>query len=1199
MVILTIIGVVAYQQIALNNVKAAGNITGTVFQDFNANGIYDTSGGTTANPTAVDVVVAGVTVTAYDSTGAPRGSAVTNASGAYTLAATGTGPYRIEFTTLPIGFQPSARSVDSITGNNADQAGSAVQFVADGNTANINLAVSRARDYCQNNPEICATTYSFGTQNDPAIFTVPFNAGSTRTTGGRLDPNGVNDFANGTRTQYSTSAQTGTTYGLAYSRATRKIFASAFMKKHSAFGPAGTGAIYQIDRSSGNAVSVYADLNQIFGANTAGANPHNPADYNTDNGNATWDAVGKIAFGGLAISDDQTKLYTMNLANRTLYEIPATGTVSAATIRTSAFPTALPNCANADDVRPFAVNFHDNQIYVGAVCSATATDSAANLYAYVYRVNPTDLTFSAQPVFQAPLNYTRTQTDTGVSALWRAWRTTYTTIGTGLFIYPQPWLTDIAFDNGNLILALRDRNGDQTGYVSASNPNDPNELFKGITAGDTLRACGSPTTGWTLEANAQCGGITTAGANTSEGSAGGEYYYQDNYHPNNIPHAEVSVGGVLQLPGYQDVMATMFNPVYVPDDSIFDAGGFRWMRNSTGAQNRGYLVYDANSGDFGKANGVGGTLPALCDAAPIEIGNRIWRDLNGNGVQDPQESNAAAGYASLAGVTVRLYNAANVLIATAFTDVNGEYYFVGGTGADPNVGDNIGVVSGGIVPSSNYQIRFDNPADYAAGGVLSGSVLTLRDSAFQAGNQDASDSDAVNAVNPVGSPSGGTFPVIAVTTGASGANNHTFDAGFASAATLYSVGNRVWFDADNNGRLDAAEQPAANTAVGIFLGSATTATQTAATDASGYYRFDGLAAGSYRVCVINSAFQTGGVLFGSQNTAGADAGNLDSTVLNSENGINPAVANAPQSGGLCANPITLGPGANQPTGEADLAAGGQGTVDNQANMTVDFGFYRLCLTGTVWRDLNNNGLLGAGEIGLPNLFVRIYAPDGTTEINVGNDGILGTLDDGPGGVRTNSAGNYSFCGLAAGNYIVKITGGGLSSSTPTFDPQTNVDSDDNGANGTGADAQRLVSGLITLTPGSLGAANNNTIVYATGQTTNPTLDFGVSNVATAAPANLGGRVTTSAGKGIAKARVTLYEANGSQRTALTSTMGYYRFENVSAGQTVVLEPSAKGYAFANAPRALEVNSDATNIDFAAGGNASKTPEVFEPTINKK
>jgi len=46
-------------------------------------------------------------------------------------------------------------------------------------------------------------------------------------------------------------------------------------------------------------------------------------------------------------------------------------------------------------------------------------------------------------------------------------------------------VTDIDFDRGNMILSLRDRNGDQTGYNNASDPNNPDDFNrKGITAGD-------------------------------------------------------------------------------------------------------------------------------------------------------------------------------------------------------------------------------------------------------------------------------------------------------------------------------------------------------------------------------------------------------------------------------------------------------------------------------------------------------------------------------------------------------------------------------------------------------------------------------------------------------------------------------------------------------------------------------------------
>jgi hypothetical protein len=342
-------------------------------------------------------------------------------------------------------------------------------------------------------------------------------------------------------------------------------------------------------------------------------------------------------------------------------------------------------------------------------------------------------------------------------------------------------LTDIEFDRGNLVLSLRDRNGDQSGYNSASNPNNSSQLFKGITAGDILRACGSPALGWTLETNGRCGGIGNAPQNSNEGPGGGEYYYQENYHPTGTPHDEVGLGGAAQIPGHNVLVATIFDPVYIPSDNIYDAGGFRWMDNATGAQNRGYLAYA--TGDFGKANGIGNVHP-LCTAAPIEIGNRVWRDSNSNGVQDPGEP-------AIGGVTVRLYRA-GVLVGTAVTDANGEYYFVSSTTADGNTTDNIGQVNGGIQFNTAYEVRFDNPVNYQSGGPLFGMLQTAVNQTGQLGDDDASDSDAVRITNPAGSPAGG-FPVIFVTTGNPGQNNHTFDVGFrlAPAAANVTVTGRV------------------------------------------------------------------------------------------------------------------------------------------------------------------------------------------------------------------------------------------------------------------------------------------------------------------------------------------------------------------------------------------------------------------------
>ncbi len=810
----------------------AGTISGRVFQDFNGNGQYETSGGTSAQPTAVDSGVAGVTVTAYDAAGSAAGSAVSAANGTYSISAVGTGPYRVEFTSLPTGFVPSAHSDDSVAGGSGSTSGSAVQFVANTGATNVNLALNRPGDYCQNNPDVCAQIYGVGVGSIPGtVFSIPFWAGSTRTTGGLP----VTDFGSPAKASLASSDEVGTTFGLAYQRSARRIFAAAYMKKHAKFGPGGTGAIYSIDRGTG-IVSEYVNLNTIFGPGTAGSNPHDTSNYNTDNGQATWDAVGKVAFGGMAISDDEQYLFALNLEDRMLYRIPTSGALNVTTIQRVAFPTAMPNCTNSVEVRPFAVTWYQDTIYVGAVCSreTASSSTSSNLRAYVYRFNPATMAFNAAPDINFRLNYPRQETDPGLSADWLNWRTTYTTISGSHFIYPQPMLTDIDFDRGNMILSIRDRNGDESGFYSASNPDDSTELFKGITAGDLLRLCGSPALGWTLESNGRCGGGGNAPQGTNEGPGGGEYYYQENYHPNGTPHDEVGLGSAAQVPGVNVLMATIFDPPYIPTNNIYDAGGFRWMVNATGAQNRGYLAY--SSSDFGKANGIGNVHP-LCEAAPIEIGNRVWIDTDSDGIQDATESSVGTS-PSVAGITVRLYDAGGNLIATALTDANGEYYFSSATAT--STGNAIYNLP--LTPNTTYQVRFDNPADYATGGPLAGLHRTIVNQTTQSGDDDSSDSDALNVLDPVGSPAG-VFPVITLTTGSAGTNDHTFDVGFSSAPTAASVSVEGQV-------LTAAGRGIRNVQVSLMLADGTT--MRTLTSAFGYYRFNEIPAGDAAVLSVRS-----------------------------------------------------------------------------------------------------------------------------------------------------------------------------------------------------------------------------------------------------------------------------------------------------------------------------------------------------------
>ncbi len=141
----------------LLSMQASAAITGNVFQDYNGDGIKNTTG--TAGATSTDIGIAGVSVKAYGQNNTLCGSATTVAVGTYSLALSSVagdcaGPqYRVEFSGLPVGFFPTAHNTDSIGAGVVNSAGTATQFVADGAT-NVNFSANEPCDYCQNNPTV-------------------------------------------------------------------------------------------------------------------------------------------------------------------------------------------------------------------------------------------------------------------------------------------------------------------------------------------------------------------------------------------------------------------------------------------------------------------------------------------------------------------------------------------------------------------------------------------------------------------------------------------------------------------------------------------------------------------------------------------------------------------------------------------------------------------------------------------------------------------------------------------------------------------------------------------------------------------------------------------------------------------------------------------------------------------------------------
>jgi hypothetical protein len=86
-------------------------------------------------------------------------------------------------------------------------------------------------------------------------------------------------------------------------------------------------------------------------------------------------------------------------------------------------------------------------------------------------------------------------------------------------------------------------------------------------------------------------------------------------------------------------------------------------------------------------------------------------------------------------------------------------------------------------------------------------------------------------------------------------------------------------------------------------------------------------------------------------------------------------------------------------------------------------------------------------------------------------------------------------------------------------------------------------------------------------------------VLTAASVSISGRITDSEGRPVGKANVSLTTADGQTLAALTNPFGYYRFLNISVGQTVTVSVTAKRHSFS--PQVVNVTENVDNFDFTA------------------
>lgn len=372
----------------------------------------------------------------------------------------------------------------------------------------------------------------------------------------------------------ATAAQIGAAYGLAFDRANAVLYAGAFHKRGTHFGPAGPGGVYALELRSGQ-VRTFATVPN------AGADVHAAAaDYFPDI-NAR-NPVGKTSLGDVELSADGAELAVMNLNDRKIYRFK---TSDASLI--GSFDHGAAKASWAADARPFGLGWHDGRLYHGVVNSAQSTRRSGDLRAFVYSslADGSDMRTEASTI----LAFNRGAIWPGDGeAEWQVWRDppgNVTNNDHGR--YPQPQLADIDFtaSGDQMILGFRDRFGDQAFYTTPPNQPPRGERIYNTPAGDILPAF-RKNGAWEIQISPE--------------------YYSGDYSPRPDNHQESSFGGLAVIPWANRVVMSGNSPERI------SSAGLTWLSTGGGDAQAREEIYVFGRGDnFGKANGLG-DVELLC-----------------------------------------------------------------------------------------------------------------------------------------------------------------------------------------------------------------------------------------------------------------------------------------------------------------------------------------------------------------------------------------------------------------------------------------------------------------------------------------------------------------------------------------------------------------------------------------------------------
>ncbi len=402
------------------------------------------------------------------------------------------------------------------------------------------------------------------------------------------------------------------------------------------------------------------------------------------------------------------------------------------------------------------------------------------------------------------------------------------------------------------------------------------------------------------------------------------------------------------------------------------------------------------------------------------VGDKVWYDRNGDGLQDSDEP-------GVAGVTVNLYDADGNLLETRATDAEGKYLFER------------------LVPG-DYCVEFVAPQ---------GTVFTLP----KQGGDDARDSDA----DPVTGK--------ACVTLAPSEHNRDVDAGLVLPG---AIGDFVWYDTNRDGIQDVGEPGIPNVTLNLIRDGVVIASTV--TDADGGYLFPNLPPGVYTVDVTDVYNKLAGLTHTVANQSVPDPYTLNlgpaeinkdvdfgyvrepedgkaiigDTVWYDGNGDGIQQPGEPGIPGIqvCATPVTGGTpvcattDANGryrievPAGSYNVAptnppAGYTATtpvphpvtvIAGQQYLDADFGYNSPNLGrigNLVFLDANDSGVFDAGDRAFSGVSVSLIRDTNGNRVWDPGEPIIATVTTAS-TVDANN-GNYLFTGLPSGNYLVHVS----------------------------------------------------------------------------------------------------------------------------------------------------------------------------------